>query len=267
MSINELGGSPKESLNENSGSSAERRFLVPFNQRITFAESLVGTAYPNFPQSRIVAIDIQPWKEDLAVTKGTIVNAEDDTAGYGSQPALVVAKYGPDFTKKTWSMTKPSFRAGTELRYQIRGSAKFLTVPASGLKWEDDGDIPVPEDVNSVILIPMKSIRLQWDFVDSVPFGTLDGLLGKVNQDSFLDSEAETLLFEDYDVSETFRASATNPHTNRVTVQMTQRRVVSSGGVVGWNHDYRESPAGWAKMLLSDGNPRYKLATFGGMFA
>jgi hypothetical protein len=42
MSITELAGSPRESLNESSGSSAERRYLVPMNQRITFAQAQVG---------------------------------------------------------------------------------------------------------------------------------------------------------------------------------------------------------------------------------
>jgi hypothetical protein len=281
MSIIELSGSPRESLNESSGSSAERRFLVPMNQRITFAQSLVGTAYPNFPQARIVAVDLQPWMGDDAKPDGVITDPETATADYGDQLCLVTAKYGPDFTKKDWpsDFAKPSpIRLGTELRFQIRGTAKFLPIPTSGTKWEDDGggsgsggsgggDIPVPEDANSAILIPSRALQLQWDFVDDPPIAALEDLVGRLNSDSFLGSEPETLLFEGYDVSETFRASPINPHTNRVTVNISQRRIDAGGSIVGWNHDYREEPAGWIKLLLSDGEPRYKLTTFAGMFA
>jgi hypothetical protein len=268
MEYTELSGSPHESLSESSGSSAERKFLVPWVNRLAFCQLLVSTAtkYPHFPQARVVSIDIQPWSDDLNAI-GTITNPSLQSAVYDDQPALITVKYGPDFTQKTWptNFTKPAIRYGTELRFQIRGSAKFLTIPASACKWEDDADVPVPEDVNSALLIPMRSIQLQWDFVDDPPINTLEGLQGKVNSDTFLGSEPETLLFESYDVTETFRSAPANPHTNRVTIQL-QRRKVPGTSVYGWNHDYREAPAGWAKLHLSDNKPRYKTTAFAGMF-
>lgn len=282
MSLIELAGSPRESLNESSGSSAERKFLHPMSSRLTFAASLAGQAYPDFPQARVVAIDLQPWMDSDSLPQGVIVSPEMNSLNYGDQPCLITIKYGPDYTKKEWPTDFPkptSIRFGTELRFQIRGTAEFMLVPTSGTKWEDGGnsgsggsggggdDIPVPEDANSAILIPMRAIQLQWDFVDNPPIKRFEDLVGRVNQDTFLGSEPETLLFEGYDVSETFRASPTNPHTNRCTVNISQRRIDDGGGVVGWNHEYRESPAGWAKLLLSDDQTRYKLATFEGMFS
>ena len=290
--IIELAGSPKESLNEQSGSSAERRFLVAMNARLTFAESLVGTAYPNFPQARIVSLDFQPWMDGDSLPTGDFTDVEAATADYGSQLCLVTAKYGPDYTLKDWpsEFPKPStIRTGTEVRYQIKGTGEFLLVPTSATKWgsateepEDASDssyvdaepeasgsdeAPVPEDANTSILVSKRLIQLQWDFVDDPPLSRFDGLLGKVCNDGFLGAPAETLLFENYDVAESFRASATNPHTNRVIINLSQRRIATGTGVVGWNHDYREDPAGWVKLLLSDGQPRYKLAAFSGMFA
>jgi hypothetical protein len=270
MTYTELSGSPKESLSESSGSSAERKFLVPWNARLTFSQLLVSTAtgYPHFPQARVVSIDIHPLLDGEAVPQGTIVSPEIDSNDYGTQPTLITVKYGPDFTQKVWptGFTKPSIRSGTELRFQIRGSAKFLTIPASACKWEDDDEVPVPEDVHSAMLIPMRAIQLQWDFVDDPPIARLEDLQGKLNADSFLGSEPETLLFESYDVTESFRSAPANPHTNRVTIQLLRRRVKDTD-VYGWNHDYREEPAGWAKLLLSDDNPRYQTTNFGGMFA
>lgn len=277
MSITELAGSPRESINESSGSSAERHFLVPMSARLTFAQSLVGTAYPNFPQARVVSVDLQPWMKEDALPQGAFVDPEIATADYGDQPCLITVKYGPDFTQKAWptEFTKPSpIRVGTELRFQIKGDAKFLLIPTSACRWEDDpsyeddgGEIPVPEDANTAILIPSRTIQLQWDFIDNPPIQKLESLVGRVNEDEFLGSEPETILFEGYEVAETFRASPINPHTNRVTISLSQRRVdAGSGTIVGWNHDYRESPSGWAKLLLSDSEPRYKQDEFGDMF-
>lgn len=280
MSLTELSGSPRESLNESSGSSAERKFLHPMSSRLTFAAALAGQAYPDFPQARVVAVDLEPWMGEDALPEGTIISPEFQSLNYGEQPCLITIKYGPDYTKKDWPTDFPkptSIRVGTELRYQIRGTAEFMLVPTSGTKWEDGGsesgsgsggdDIPVPEDANSAILIPMRTLQLQWDFVDNPPIKRFEDLVGRVNEDEFLGSEPETLLFEGYDVSETFRASPINPHTNRCTVNISQRRIDSGGTIVGWNHEYRESPAGWAKLLLSDDQTRYKLAAFAETFA
>lgn len=273
MSFVELGGSPRESLNESSGSSAERRFLVPFNQRITFAQAIVGTAYPNFPQSRVIAIDIQPFSDDLIATNA-IPDISIASADYGSKPCLATVKYGPDYTQKTWptGLTKPSpIRFGTELRYQIQGAGQFLLMPVSSLKWEDDDTLdppsPVPEGINSATLVNLKTIQIQWDFVDNPPIAGLDSLLGRVNDATFLGCPAETLLLENYDITESFRASPLVPHTNRVTLNFKQRQIIEGSDIYGWNHDYREDPAGWVKLLRSDDEPRYKLDTFTTMFA
>jgi len=275
MPFTELGGSPRESFSESSGSNAERKFLIPWNNRIAFCQGLVSfaTAYPHIPQARVVSIDVQPFSDDL-IPFGTIVSPELSTNNYLGQPCLVTVKYGPDYTHKTWptDFPKPKIRGGTELRFQIRGSAKFLLVPTAACKWEDDEEAAVPEDVNSALLIPLRSIQLQWDFVDDPPINRLDGLQGQVNSDVFLGAPAEALLFESYEISETFRSAPLNPHTNRCTINLTQRRILTGEIVeeepefVGWNHDYREEPSGWAKLLLSDDKPRYKTTAFSGMF-
>lgn len=270
MTYDELAGSPQESIDEGSGPSCQRRFLVPWGDRLTFAQSFVAgsTAYPSDIMSRVVGISLQPWNEDT-VPSGILVTPPTEMVDYGDQGCLVTVQYGPDYTRKDWpaDFTKPTFREGTELRYQIRGSAKFLLIPCSATKWEDNPDAPVPEDANTSILIPLRSIQLQWDFVDNPSIDDAEAFQGKLNSDTFLGCEAETLLFESYEISETFRASVDNPHTNRITVNLTARRINTGSGIVGWNHDFRETPAGWAKLLLSDGLPRYKSTAFAGMFA
>lgn len=269
VGFREVLGSPRESLNESSGSTAERQFIVPFSERLSFAQGIVGTRFSNFPQSRVVAITLQALTKDL-VAKNPVLDPAFQSANYGNAPWVATVSYGPDYTQKPWptSMQKPAVRPGTELRYQIKGTAKFLQVPVSAMKYEDDATVPLTEDANAVILIPLRSIQLQWDFVDDPPMDAFDLLLGKVNELSFLGAPPETLLFESYDVTETFRAAPVNPHTNRMTLQFTKREIQSGDDAdsFGWNHDYRVDPAGWAKVLLSDDEPRYKLADFSGMF-
>lgn len=266
--LNELSGSPVETLDEASGAAADRRFLVPWNERFTFATSLVKTNHYLMPAARVASIVMQPWTEDT-VPAGTIVHPQSGTAQYGGQPCLVTVKYGPDFVAKPWptEMPRPSYRTGTELRFQLTGSAKFLLVPCAAAKWEDDPDLPVPEDINSSILIPMIGLRLQWDYVDNPPIVRLKRLMGLVNSDDILGCAPETLLFESFDVSETFKADPANPHTNRVTVQMTLRHIEVGEESYGWNHEYREKPPGWHRLLLSNGEPRYRMTGFTGMFA
>ena len=269
MSYDELSGSPKESLNESSGSTAERKFLVPFSSRLSFAQSFVGTGYPNFPQARLVAIDIQPWTEDL-VPEGTIVDPSLTTADYGDQPCLVTVKYGPDYTQKAWptGFTKPaSIRSGTELRYNIRGTGQFLTIPSAATKWDDDPTAIVPADIQSTILIPMAAFQLQWDFVDDPPIDRFEDMIGQVNSDAFLGQPAETLLFDNYEISDSFRAAPANPHTNRVVISLVSRKIKDGVNTHGWNHFYREEPAGWAKLIKSNGDPMYTSTAFAGMFA
>lgn len=267
----ELAGSLIESISEGSGPAVERKFLIRWSDRLTFAQSFTAsvTAYPEESiVARVVSIDMQPWNEDV-IPSGVIVDPAFQMVSYGTQGCLVTVKYGPDFTRKEWpsQFPKPVIRAGTELRYQIRGAAKFILIPCSATKWEDEEDAPVPEDANSATLVPLRQIQLQWDFVDDPLLVTIDNYQGKVNSDPFLGCEPETLLFENYQVEETFRSSILAPHTNRVTINLTSRRIDTGTEIVGWNHDYRETPPGWDRLLLSDGQPRYKSTAFAGMFA
>ncbi len=121
---------------------------------------------------------------------------------------------------------RPSFRNGTELRFQLTGSGRFLVVPTSSMKWEDSDQVPVPEDANSSILIPMIGIRLQWDYVDDPPLVRLKNMMGRVNFDPFLGCAPETLLFESFDVTETSRPISKPSHqsSDRTADAATDRR-------------------------------------------
>ena len=279
MSYDELAGSPREQLNERFGSIAERKFLIPFNDRLTFAQAIVGTGYPNFPQARVTAVDIQPWNDQL-IPSGTVVDPALQTAGYGTQPCLITVRYGPDYTQKSWPTDFPkptTIRSGTELRYRIGGSALYMVLPDDAVDWNDESSSGSGNDIYNFlydhpatrVLIPIREIELQWDFVDNPPIADLDALMGTVNDDTFLGSPAETLLFENYYVEDSFRAAPANPHTNRVIVNLRQRKIRSDtpGQFFGWNHEYRADSNAWDRIVLSNGNDRYLPVDFSNMFA
>ncbi len=269
MSYDELAESPQETLSESSGSTAQRMFLVDSANRLEFAQYLVGSLYPNFPQCRVNSVSIKPWSGDIPPNGAELIDPTVQTADYAGKPALITISYGPDFTQKTWptDMPKPSVREGTELRFNIGGSGQFLLIPSNGCKWQDSGE-DLQGTENSRILLTIREIQIQWDFVDDPPLNTLDGLLGHCNETDFLGCEPETLLFEQYSVEESFRAAPLNPHTNRVQLTFRKRRIQDGSSVHGWNHDYRASPAGWAKVLFkSDDEPRYSLEDMTNMFA
>lgn len=277
MSWEELAGYPKESFTESSGPAAIRQFLVLFENRLTLIDAIVGGFYPHFPHSRVIGFSLEPFGGGEIPPNTTVVDPLVNSADYTGKYTLVTATYGPDFTDKEWPQDMPrpdNIREGTELRYRIQGTGQFLSIPSQSVKWEDDATIPVPADINSVILIPITSIQLQWDFVDDPPLKRLDDFIGTISSDDeFLGSEKETLLFDRYEVEESFKASSSNAHTNRITINIAKRRIIgevdANGDVVvgyGWNRDYRENPAGWAKLLLSDDEPRYKLKEFADMF-
>lgn len=279
----ELSGSPIESFSESGGASAERHFLVPSEDRLALADQLVGGLYPHFPHCRIHSFRLQNFGANQVAPNGTIaLNPISSTNDYSGKQSLLTVGYGPDFTQKEWPFPKPSFRDGTELRFQIDGGAEFLSLPSSGLQWDagDDGGgggtggsvprpedrPPVTEDVNNFLLVNRDSVRLQWDFVDEFDANVFERLKGKVNQDAFLGAEAETMLFSSYSIHERFKAAPSNSHTNRITVNFLRRKIEDDAGIFGWNHEFRPEPAGWVRALLANGKPRYEPRPFAGMF-
>lgn len=290
MPYEELSGSPTEGVGEGMGPTAQRMFATPWANRFALAATLTGAgafplAYPGLAHCRITSISIKPLSNSL-ISSGAIGDPTQLPAYLttGNKPAaLLTVTYGPAFDGKAWpsSITKPSLRAGTTLRLRVRGSGQFLTIPGRVAHWEDDppepaspsdpeggGEVqhPVPPDLDGRILIPLTDYNLQWDFVDNPPVDRLRGLVGTVNQDSFLGAPPETLLFDNYDIDDSFRCSITNPHTNRVTVQLRERRITDGTNIHGWNHDFRENPPGWQKILLADDEPRYQPKVFANIF-
>lgn len=274
MSFKELAGSPVESFSESGGPTVVRRLLVPWGSRHTVAADMSNRLYPHFPDCRVVSMRLEPHLGQQSTPTGpqTDFDFAIETNEYEGKDALLTINYGPDFTSKLWPFNKPEFREGTELRLRVSGSGEFYQVPSSATKWDDDPETPVLETNETAIRISKSLIVVQWDYVDSVPIILLDGLTGSVNSTNFFGSPPETILFAEYNVDEIFKAQPEDSHTNRITCVFERRAIDTGEGtpespdIVGWNHDYREDPAGWVKLLLANDEPRYQSYDFTGMF-
>jgi len=146
-----------------------------------------------------------------------------------------------------------------------------LAVPARATGWEDshsseEDDRPVPpEDLQNRILIPLTDYQIEWDWLTNPPRDKLRNFLGKSNSNTFLGCEPETLMCEGADISPSFRP-ALDPRCYSVNVVLKQRRINDDGTIRGWNHEYREDPAGWQKIVLANGELRYPTIDFDAMF-
>lgn len=280
----ELPGSPRISFNEGQGHSAERLFLVNWGSIEAFAQDLAAqptAAFPGLSHMRAQGITAEPFSPDLPPS-GVVTDPKSQIVVYaqnGGKVALIRVSYGPVFYNKTWptDVPKPSFRAGTQIRLRMRASGQFVTIPGRMMLWssgsgspgeeEAANAIPTPPDLNARLINVMKEINVQWDFVDDPPLDALDEKLGHVFDAEFFGCPAETLLFEGYDLDDSFKLSPANTHTNRLNLIFRKRVINGDGGPFGWNHEYRENPAGWTRIIMADGTPRYPTVSPTNFFA
>jgi len=267
----ELAGSPREAFGESSGPSATRVFLIPWATRFTFADALVGdgngSVYPGFDHCRVKQIEIEPFSKEFP-PNGVIMDPATDMVEYlanGGVAAQVTVSYGPSFADKTWpnDIDFPALREGTELRLRIRGSGQFLTLPGRFTRPYASSDT-CPPDMNARVVIPITEYQIQWDYVGNVRVKWLEERLGHVNSVKFLGAEPETLLFESFDVDDSFRVDVTDPHCNRVNMLL-RKRHVQGHTTYGWNHDFLEN-TGWTRIEFENGESRYPLTDLGGLF-
>jgi hypothetical protein len=270
MAYEELCGSPKMTLTAENGHSMTRVFRVPWSESAAFAELMFLTGFPGFPTSMPQSILLEPFLGENDPASGTITNPAASTAQY--QYAKATVSYATTLWGAAWpsAITRPEHDVATKLTVKTRFSGQFLTVPARATEYEDaspgDEDKPVPpEDAMNRILIPLVDYQVDWDWVANPPRDKLREFLGKCNSEPFMGCEPETLMCEAADVSPSFRP-AVDPRCYRVSVVLKQRRIEDGGEVRGWNHEYREDPAGWVRIKLPDGALRYPAKDFADMF-
>ena len=91
---------------------------------------------------------------------------------------------------------------------------------------------------------------------------------GTVNQSEFLGCPAGTLVFEGADANKLYAGdfgSGASPFCWQIKYLFRERSIKHDGGVYGWNHFYREDPAGWVEITNGSAN-MYDEADFNTLF-
>jgi len=274
VAFKELGGSPVEQYGLD-GFSARREFLIAWEDRDAFAAEVMGTAaeyggsvsvqYPGKTSVFAVKLRYEPFDPDNPDSKSLADLAEGLNSYTGSfAKAVVDYKTVSDRDRDDG----PENERGTYLTYRMLYADEHQPIPARGWSWSDDPSIPAPDDLGLVKRIPITEHHLTWHQVINPPWGEIHALQGKVNAGEFLGCPEATLLFEGAEANKLYRAGLeTGPSAFcwEIHYLFRERSVKHGGAVYGWNHFYREKPAGWAE--LTNGTHRlYDLADFSTLF-
>lgn len=275
MALDELCGSNSSQHSINSGNEVTRVFVADWTTRIQVAEALLGSPHPEFASCWCHTVNIEPLLQDAEPGAGGVIdNPSEQVIVYPR--AKITARYGTDVTvAQMWppEIAKPQIRANTSLTLSIRSTAEFMRFPARDARWEDnpDGepDKPVPDEESPAgrLLVSQSEYELVWDYVDSPPLSRFEALKGKVNASAFLGCPGETLMFGDYSLEPSRKASVASPTSWKLTVVLRKRAIPVGSNIYGWNHEYRLD--GWYRVLMFDGSDwdnRYPPVDFSGMF-
>lgn len=273
VTFKELGGSPVEQYGLD-GFSAQRRFLIAWEDRDAFAAEILGTAsehggrtwvsYPGKTEVFAVRLRYEPFDPGNPDSQD-LGELADGLNSYSGSFAKAVVDYrtqsGRDRTDG------PENEIGTHLTYRMLYAAQEQTIIPRGWVWADDSS-SAPEDLQIIRRIPVTEHHLTWHQVVNPPWGTIHSIQGKVNSGEFLSCPEATLLFEGADANKLFRSgfeSGASDFCWQIRYVFRERAVKHGGGVFGWNHFYREDPPGWVE--LTNGTDRlYDLADFSPLF-
>ena len=256
MFIQEIGGSPKE-LYDRNGFSAERVFLVPWEDRLQFIETIFGNAaserliYPGQPQTVAVRMKMEPLDPD-AIEWNSVQDIASDLPGYGGSFLKSTVYYesisGDD--RNDLPETPP----GSWITYRMEIGAVEEILSLADWEWADQPNTALPNDYNGVKRIPYTEHHLTWNQVAGPPWSAMSRLQGKVNQTAFLGCVPGTLLFDGAVGHKLYRKGDTindppSSFTWQIRYVFRERSIKSDGHVYGWNHFYRPSPPGWIELV------------------
>lgn len=150
----------------------------------------------------------------------------------------------------------------------MRFATEVLPMPGRGWAWQDAPGVPVHDDLNLAMTIPVTEHHLTWHLVADPPWAAIRDLQGKVNDGAFLGAPAGTVLLEGADADKQFqtRFDEANPELYwKIRYIFRERAIKHGGAVYGWNHYFREKPPGWVE-ILAGGHRLYELADFSPLF-
>jgi hypothetical protein len=306
--IYELAVFPQYTLSEGQGLTGTRKWTIdPDNDIFDFVKKVCKSHWPGYQDCIPTSVQVGPFFDETVIKQRSQPRTILELGSlpvYGS--TLVIAQYAMHRMTNCWPDflgTKPQHPAGTTLTCRVRGSGQVVLLAPAGMRAAGMKDTECPESgraqqgigtsANTRLLIPTTEYLLTCDRMTHLQVeNAMDSLhwdfrIGTVNNDWFCGAEPGTMLFENWEMDETFVPDPERGESNRYRLSCVLRaRVVvdenlepvipinDKGEVTGWNQDFilqGTQGAGWysVKTISAAGacTPRYPFADFANMFA
>lgn len=254
----ELERSPRWSVDRESGHSGEREFCVLWDQANAFVLAMQQAYFPGVQASVVQRINVEPFVANPREKQ--IVNLLTDMNEH--EFARVTIQY----SAQSGNGTREQQNDGTYISYRQGTTVEFQTVPSRSLVWDDNSE-PVSPDAYSAMPISKTDHVLTWSEVANPPLALISSMKGKVNQGRItipkigLEVGVEQLYFESAESSTKIDASGDELWEFTYTLKEVKPSAFGADGEdVGWNHQYRDDPAGWVKVKDKDSG-QYTFAT------
>ncbi len=256
VAFRELGGSPVEQY-DTSGFSARREFLIAWEDRNAFAIEVLGeatrhgggasVAYPGYSMAAAIEVKFEPLDAEQPDSQEIGLLATGLNS-YNGSFAKAVVSYGTISPRDR--LDGPENEVGTHLTYSMSHAVGDSSMRPGGWQWVDTS-VSLSTSYKLSKRIPATVHYLTWHNVTNPPWTAIHELQGTVNNAVFLGCPAATILFDGAEAEKTFRAGFAqdeSPLSWKIKYIFRERSVKHSGAVYGWNHIYRESPAGWVEI-------------------
>jgi hypothetical protein len=206
---------------------------------------------------------------------------------------LVVVQYQFLHLDDAWSdaFPKPCHPTGTTLTLRVRGSGQFLLITPEAVKACDSPSADParqigtdPADNSCRIIVPITEYHLTCDrltesqLTDVFSANSWKDLEGTVNDASFLNEPAECLMFDTWEMDDSFAPDTSSVRRWKLSCCLRCRAIPNpgndSGGdaspdYLGWNWDFHREGWKYIKVRTTLGGslaPRYKPVSFENLF-
>lgn len=272
VDFEELEGSPSESFTSSEGFTATRRLRCAWADRYDFIDELTGYSestnardalkYPGVFACYTTGVKVEPEPPDKPDKKSVTLNS---LSSY--QYAIVTV----EFAQRSITLSgaappePPEPPTGTFFTYRQTFGGEIVTIPGRVYHWEDNQGV-VPDDINFGVRRGESEHHLQWHRVPKPPWRALQQMRGRVNSVAFLGAPIGHLLFPGAEVSREFDRDPEATPLWTIGMTFIERNISYNGVEYGWQHVFRENPAGFVRLLDGNNRPAYEEGDFNTLF-
>ena len=293
--IKELPVFPQFTLSSAQGRVGTRKFVLTAEENLSdFIGRACASNWPGDANTVPVLIHVG-LQSDPPRISGGIGTSTSNTLGnllvFGE--TLVVVQYQFLHLTDAWSAAfpKPNHPTGTTLTLSVKGSGQFLLItPDAVVAYDSESDDPTaqiaadPAGNSTRIIVPITDYLLTCDrltesqLTDIFAANSWKNLEGTVNEAPFLDEPAECLMFDTWQMDDSFVPDLANPRRWKLTCCLRCRAIPNANNTsassaspdfFGWNWDFEQG--GWKYIRIRTSasgllEPRYKPVSFENLF-